>query len=61
MAKKEKKERVLTEAEQKRLEQFEKTSGEMEQQGYIRRNLTIDIGRANVFAVFLIFPLIIIG
>lgn len=59
--KKDKKERHLSSAEKKRLERFEKTILKMEQSGYTRHELTIDIGKANVFAVLLLIPLFVIG
>ena len=54
-------ERKLSAAEQRRLEAFEKTSEEMIRQGYNRRNLTIDMGKANVFAIILMILLFAIG
>ncbi|MCR5754316.1 MAG: DUF3267 domain-containing protein [Acetatifactor sp.] len=59
--KKEKEKQMLTETEKKRLERFEKLAMEMEQRGYTRRNLTIDMGKANLFAGLLLIPLAIIG
>ncbi len=61
MKQKEKKERVLSEAEKKRLDHFEKISEEMKQQGYTRKDLIVDIGKANIFAFVLMIPLFIIG
>ncbi|MBO7710857.1 MAG: DUF3267 domain-containing protein [Lachnospiraceae bacterium] len=61
MKKEDRKQRNLTEAEKRRSEQFEKTTQEMEQQGYTRHDLTIAIGKAMGFAVVLLIPLIIIG
>ena len=61
MKKKEKKERTLSAAEQRRLERFQETAAEMERQGYARRDLIIDIGKANVFAVLLLVPLFVVG
>ena len=58
---KDKEKQILSAAEKKRLEQFEKTAAQRVQQGYTRHDLTIDIGKANVFAIVLIFPLLIIG
>lgn len=51
----------LSEAEQKRLERFERISEDMRRQGCARRDLTIDIGKANVFSVILLIALFIIG
>ena len=53
--------RKLSAAEQRRLEAFEKTSEEMIRQGYTRHNLTIYIGKANVFAIILMILLLVIG
>ena len=53
--------RQLTEAEQKRLERFETLSEELVCQGYSRTELTIGIVKANIFAVFLLIPLAVIG
>jgi len=61
MKKKEKKERQLSAAEQRRLERFKETAAEMERQGYTRKDLIIDIGKANVFAIVLLIPLFVIG
>ena len=55
------KEKKLTEAEQKRAEQFARISEQMAQQGYTRHDLTIGIGKANLFAVLLLIPLAVIG
>ncbi len=46
---KENKEKYLTEAEQRRVERFEKITEEMKQQGFTRRDLTIGMGKANAF------------
>ncbi len=59
--KKEKEERVLSAAEKRRAENLEKYSVEMEQKGYTRKDLIISISKANIFAVFLLIPLFIIG
>ena len=48
MAKKEKKQRTLSEAEKKRLESFEKISADMEEQGYNRRDLIIGMKKATL-------------
>lgn len=55
------KEKSLTQAEKKRAERFAKISADMEQQGYTRHDLTIDIGKANLFTIVLLIPLLIIG
>lgn len=57
---KEKKERVLTDAEKKRLEKFEILSDEMTQQNYTRKDLTIDLNEANKNMVLLLIPLTVI-
>ncbi len=59
--KKETKERVLTEAEKARLEKFEQLSDEMKEQNYIRRDLTIDLDKANKNMVLLFIPLTVIS
>ena len=56
-----KKERLLTEAEKKRLDQFEKLSEDLQAQGYTRHFLTIGMGFANVFSIVLLIPLFLIG
>lgn len=61
MNEKQKPARKLTAAEQRRLEAFEALSERMTGQGYRRNDLTINISRANVFAVLLLIPLAIIG
>lgn len=53
--------RKLTAAEQRRLEAFEKTSEEMKRQGYTRHDLTIDMGKANVFSILLVILFLIVG
>ena len=55
------KKKSLTEAEKKRLERFNKIAQDMEQQGYTRHDLTISIGKANLFAVLFLIPLFVIG
>ena len=59
--KKDEREKHLTSAEKKRLERFEKITSKMEQSGYTRHELTVDIGRANIFAIVLLVPLFLIG
>lgn len=56
-----KKKRVLSEAEQIRSVRFEKIAENMHRQGYMRRDLTIDMAAANWFAVLLLIPLSVIG
>ncbi len=51
----------LSEAEQKRLERFNRIAEDMEQQGYTRHDLIINIVWANWFAVLLLIPLFAIG
>lgn len=57
----EKKKRSLSAAEQKRLDRYEQLSEEMRRQGYTRKELTIGMGKANLFAFLLLIPLAIIG
>ena len=45
--------KILSEKEKRRLERFEKISGDMERQGYVRQNLTINITKANVLSLLL--------
>ena len=56
-----KEKRVLSKAEQQRLEQFEHITDELKQQGYTCHDLTINMGKANAFALFLLIPLFVIG
>ena len=51
----------LSAAEQKRLDRFEKTSEELEQQGYTRHDLTIRMGKANGFTLCLMLLLFVVG
>ena len=51
------KERVLTKAEQERLDQFETTCQEMTSQGYRKVDLVINMFRANVIAVIALIVL----
>ncbi len=51
----------LTEAEKKRLERFNGISQDMEQQGYIRHDLTISMGKANLYSILFLIPLFTIG
>ena len=60
-AKKEKSPRKLTEAEQKRLARFEETAAGLAAQGYARKDLIVSILWANVFAVILTVPLLVLG
>lgn len=53
--------RQLTEAEQRRLRAFEELAEAMIGRGYRRTELTVGIVRANVFAVVLLIPLLILG
>ena len=48
--------RKLTAAEEKRLARFEARSEEMIRAGYVRKELTVGIMYANVFAVVLVIP-----
>ncbi len=51
----------LSEAEKKRLAEFENLSEKLVAEGYERHDLTISIIKANVFAVVLLIPLFIVG
>ncbi len=51
----------LSESEKKRLDRFNRIAEDMEQQGYTRQDLIINIGKANWFAVLLLIPLVAIG
>lgn len=55
------KSRALSPAEQKRLEKFDALSDEMLRQGYKKVELTVSIVKANVFAIVLLVPLLVIG
>ena len=57
----EKETRKLTKAETRRLEAFRETEKRMEGQGYKETVLTIDMMKANTFAVLLLIPLFVIG
>ena len=57
----EEKSRELTPAEEKRLRRFEELSDSLIGQGYRRVELTVSIVKANVFAVVLLIPLLIVG
>lgn len=59
MAKKEK-ERVLTEAEQKRREAFEAEAQKLTGKGYIRKDLTFGVVAANIWAIVLVLPMAIV-
>ena len=52
------KERKLTPAEQKRKENFEKICEKMAQNGYVRKDLTVGILQANIFAILIMLPFI---
>ena len=53
--------RKLTETEQRRLERFESVADDMIRKGYSRVELTVSIVKANIFAVVLLIPLLVIG
>ncbi len=55
------KERKLTEKEQIRLERFNEVAASMEEQGYRKTLLTVSILWANVFAIFLLLAVAVIG
>ena len=53
--------RKLSPTEQRRLQHFQSLSERLEAQGYQRKELTVGIVAANVFAVLLGIPVIIVG
>ena len=53
--------RTLTEAEQRRMDRFEALAQLMAEQGYERVDLTVGLIGANLFAIVLLIPLLIIG
>ena len=54
------KSRELTPAEEKRLRRFEELSDSLIGQGYRRVELTVSIVKANIFAVALLLPLLVL-
>lgn len=57
----EKKQRKLTEKEAERLKEFEKVTAEMEEKGYHRTELTMSAVKANILALVLSVPFLIVG
>ena len=55
------KERVLTKAEQKRMDRFAEVCREMEQKGYMRNDLIIDLKKANVIITLVSIPFIAVS
>lgn len=55
-----KKERKLTPAEMKRKEKFDIKVEQLQQQGYIKKDLTIGIVQANVMAIVIMMPVILL-
>ena len=53
--------RKLSEAEQRRLERFEKYAEDLKRQGYTQRDLTVGMDKANRFAIILTIALLAIG
>lgn len=53
-----KKERKLTEAELKRKAAFDEVCNKMEQMGYVRHDLTVDVVMANVMAILVTLPFV---
>ena len=53
--------RELTEAEKRRLAQFEKLTEQMIEKGYKKVELTVGIMKANTFALILLAPAVVIG
>ena len=60
-AKGKEKKRKLTEAEQRRLENFNEVCYDLERMGYKKTELTISIVKANIFAIIFMIPVFIIG
>ena len=58
---KQEKTRPLSPAEQRRQQSFEALSESMASQGYRRVELTVDLVKANIFAVILLIPLAVAG
>lgn len=55
------KSRKLTPAEQRRIKNLEKLTEEMTAKGYTRVDLTVGIVKANIFALALMIPLLVVG
>ena len=60
MGRKQEKQRKLTATEQKRKEKFEILEAELAEQGYCKKDLTISIAYANVMAIVLGLPIIVV-
>lgn len=60
MKQKEKKERKLTEAELRRKERFEALAADMERQGWMARPLTMGAVKANVLAILVMAPFVVL-
>lgn len=58
---KDEKNRKLSAAEKRRLEAFEMISEDLVEKGYRRTDLTVGIVKANIFAILLGIPVIIVG
>ncbi len=58
---KDEKGRKLSAKEQKRLEAFEATCERLANEGYTKSDLVISIGKANLFALLLAIPLVVVG
>ena len=56
-----KKDRKLTSAEQKRKADFERICEDMEQKGYLKKNLTVGVLKANIMAVIVMLPLVVVA
>lgn len=61
MANNDKEAKTLSEAEQRRLDRFEKIAEDMVRQGYTRRDLTTDMRKANWFSFILLAALLVVG
>lgn len=55
------KQRKLTEQETRRLANFEQQSAELEAQGYQKKEMTMSVAKANVMAIVLSIPFIVIA
>lgn len=55
------KERKLTPAEEKRKEYFEKICEDMEQKGYLKKDLTVSVLQANIMAMLIMLPFAIVA
>lgn len=54
------KERRLTDAERRRKERFEILKADLEREGFVAQEMTIDIVKANIMAIVVVLPFIIV-